>query len=303
MTNHAFSHLFLNEYPAACCGVRCLTCCKQATRPPTQLNNYIRVCCMLYLMAPTPDEELLHQREKVNRVRDLVTPLLKHVRRDALGDDMSAMAFCFVNKQMEHIKSIYILIDNHQYRDAWAISRIMFEGGALLFWASQDSTHTRAYNWKSYLWVGEFRQWYGKPEYLLKKTEIEFNLKTHCTQFLKGDAKEKTQGQITPKNYGNKWHTENLKDIIDELKFAQLYGPVYSLTSGWLHWDSYLINMALEYEGDNADYTNETKWVGILAYIIGYRSLLLSAKVFDDLFDLRSPDLQAEFDLCLETLS
>jgi hypothetical protein len=254
----------------------------------------------------TTDEELHHLREDVDRVQDLVVPLLKNVRPDALGDDMGAMAFCFVDKQMEHIKSVCILVDNHQYRDAWAISRIMFEGLVSLYWASQDSTHTRAYNWRSYLWVGEFRQWYGKPQYLLHKEEIELNLRTHCTQFLLKKSKRKAQMQITPADYYKQWYIKSVepgkdpvpispKDMIKEIEFTPLYYSAYTLISGWFHWDSYLISQAVRSEGGCTDYTNETKWLGLLAYENGYRSLLVCAVILDDLFDLHSLDLQAEF--------
>jgi len=73
---------------------------------------------------------------------------LEKAQVDAMGDDMSAMAFCFVNKQMEHIKSVCLLADHQQYRDAWAITRIMLEGLAFLRWANLD--HVRAEDWKSF---------------------------------------------------------------------------------------------------------------------------------------------------------
>jgi len=250
------------------------------------------------------EEELLRQREKVDRAQNLVTPLLEIARFDASNEDMGLMAFSFVHKQMEHIKSVCILIDNQQYRDAWGISRIMFEGLVLLLWSSRD--YTRAYNWRSYMWVGEFKQWYGKPEYLLKQKEIELNLKTHCTQFLRKKSKNKPQDQIIPDDYFKQWYIGirdegkspvplNTEEMIDEIKLKLLYHPAYNLVSGWFHWDSYIFDQILKSEVDCANYA-ETKWLGLIAYESGYRSLLACAAIFDDLLGLHSPALRAELE-------
>ena len=163
------------------------------------------------LMTPesTIDEELSRLRRDIENLQGIVAPLLEKAGSDALGDDISSMAFCFVNKQMEHIKSICLLVDNHQYRDAWAISRIMFEGLALLYWSNEDSN--RPHYWRSYWWVGQFKQLYGRPEYLAQKAEIEKNLKAQCTQFLRKSARNKDQSEITPDDYYNNgiFHRKN----------------------------------------------------------------------------------------------
>jgi hypothetical protein len=53
------------------------------------------------------------------------------------------MSLCFLSKQAEYLKSICILIDADQCKEAVIIVRNMIEGMSLLFWAAQDSPCVR----------------------------------------------------------------------------------------------------------------------------------------------------------------
>ena len=152
---------------------------------------------------PTADDELLRLREDIDQLQSIVASLLEKAQPDAMGDDMSAMAFCFVNKQMEHIKSICLLADNHQYRDAWAISRMMFEGLALLRWANLDPI--RAEDWKSYWYIGDYRHWHGRSGYLAKKEVIENHLEIYAIDSSLSKGKKKNRSEITPNDYYKSW--------------------------------------------------------------------------------------------------
>lgn len=250
-------------------------------------------------------ENLCKLRGDVERLQSIVMPLLDKVKQDANHEDMGLMSFCFVNKQMEHIKSVCILVDNQQYRDAWLISRTMFEGAALLYWAKADLK--RAYNWKAYILVEEFKRLFNQPAYWSNKTEIEYKLQTYCRQFLRGKSKDKPQNQIIPSDYHDSWHLDKENTPISVSKIIKnaeigpgvrlepLFLVNYSLPSGWVHWSPQFINDALILEDGYLDYCNESIYLGILAYEQGYNSLILSAIVFDELFYLGSVDLNAEF--------
>jgi hypothetical protein len=86
--------------------------------------------------------------------------MLHNVKLDFYDDHMGFMAFCIVNKQLEHLKSICVLIDDNQHRDTQLITRTMIEGLAILYWASQEPG--RPLHWRVCPWVEEFRRLYGK---------------------------------------------------------------------------------------------------------------------------------------------
>lgn len=252
------------------------------------------------MAGPMIDEELRQLREDINRLLQITESLIKNVSFDRRKDHMGFMALCFVSKQIDHVESICLLEDNNKYRDAWLLSRIMFEGLAFLYWASQDPVN-RPYNWKSYYWVEEFKRSYGKSIDQSHKTEIEDGLKAYCTQFLKKKSIDKDIAQIIPDDYYNRWYISRknsppvrINDIIKSVNLGLLEKPVYSMTSGWIHWDSFTIGQVLQFDGSCFSYSNETKWIGILAFETGYMSLLLSDALLDSHFKLDSPKLQEE---------
>jgi hypothetical protein len=250
-------------------------------------------------------ESLRKFRGDIDRLQYIIEPLLEGVRRDAINEDMGLMSFCFLNKQKEHTRSICILVDNQQYRDAWLISRTMFEGTALLLWATEDIS--RAYDWKSYHIVEKFKRLYGQPEYLTRKEEVECNLQTYCRKFLKEKSKTKPQSQIIPNDYYDSWHLDKREapisitkiirsaEITPGVKLEPLFRVNYSLPSGWIHWSPLFIGDALKFEHDCLDYCRNSMYLGQLAYMNGFNSLLLTAMVFDEVFNLESSDLYAEF--------
>jgi hypothetical protein len=70
------------------------------------------------------------------------------------NDFLGAMADAFMHKQIEHLKSICILIDNGQNPDALIIARSAYENMALLLWAAHgpDTSlrDTRPLKWFAY---------------------------------------------------------------------------------------------------------------------------------------------------------
>lgn len=92
-------------------------------------------------------ERLLRLAAEVTR------PPLPYDEHDHLG----FMALCFVSKQMEHLRSVCMLIAVGRDRDAALIARSMVEGMGLLLWAARKPTE-RPLLWRSSVWVEEWCQ-------------------------------------------------------------------------------------------------------------------------------------------------
>jgi hypothetical protein len=133
--------------------------------------------------------------------------MIQDVKYDDVTDHMGFMGLCFMSKQIEHLRSICLLIDGHQYRDANLISRVMIEGTARLYWAGLKQPD-RPLRWRAYSWVEEFRKSYDKEIASTDKAEIDCQLETYCRCFLKLNASRKPQNQIEPSDYCNGWNWE-----------------------------------------------------------------------------------------------
>jgi hypothetical protein len=252
------------------------------------------------------ERDLLRLHGYANRLSELVETMLHRVKFDFYDDHMGFMAFCILNKQLEHLKSICILVDNNQYRDTQLITRTMIEGLALLYWASQDSA--RPLRWRAYPWVEEFRRLYGKaidPSY---KEEMENMLRTVCAHFLKPKAKGKPQTEITPGDYvkGCRWEMADgkiqpvkIRRVFEDANIGSLYNDFYSDTSNWVHWNAIAIGEALQRTGETVAYSKKTKYLGAIAYVSGFMVLFQSAMFLNDYFNIGSTkdlsDLYDEF--------
>jgi hypothetical protein len=219
-------------------------------------------------------------------------------------DHMGLMAFLIENKQLEHLKSIKILNDNKQYRDTQLIARTMAEGLALIYWASQDPDK-RPLQWRSCAWVEEFVNYYGKKEHAEYKKEIEVMLSKLCKPFLKPGSKNKSMSKITPDDYvrscrweemtGGVYKVANIKKTFGDAGIKRIYETYYANASNWAHWNPIAIAEALKTESDVPNYSKETKYLGAIGYICGFKFLMQSTKFLNGYFKL-------EFDETLDEL-
>jgi hypothetical protein len=241
------------------------------------------------------DKDLARLRGYVVRLGSLVATMEEGVKFDFANDHMGFMALSIVSKQLEHLKSICVLVDAQQYRDSKLITRTMVEGLALIYWAAKDPK-TRPLEWRACSWVEEFARLYGTPHYPVYKKEIETMLSAHCTPFLKPSSKHKSLSEITPNDYtrGCRWEeveegvfsNVTIKKIFQDAGLEQIYQTYYADTSNWTHWNPIGIGEALQHESDKLAYGNETKYLGALAYITGFNVLLQSARFLNDYFKM-----------------
>ena len=64
-------------------------------------------------------------------------------------DHLSLMAWCFLSKQIDHLRSVDKLIPS---RDAILVARTIIEGLCQLLWAAQEPA-TRPFQWRAFAWV------------------------------------------------------------------------------------------------------------------------------------------------------
>jgi hypothetical protein len=81
-------------------------------------------------------------------VEEITKPPLPYDEDDHLG----FMTLCFVSKQVEHLRSICVLVDAGRDRDAGLLARPMVEGLGLLLWAARQPC-IRPLQWRGLAWV------------------------------------------------------------------------------------------------------------------------------------------------------
>ncbi len=70
------------------------------------------------------------------------------------SDHFGFMVLCFTHKQIEHARSLGILVDAKQYSDAAILARVMLEGLIYILWASLEKTD-RPLAWRSFALVSD----------------------------------------------------------------------------------------------------------------------------------------------------
>ena len=163
----------------------------------------------------------------------------------------------------------------------------------------------RPLKWIACAWVEEFVSYYGTPNNHEYKKEIENNLTIYCTEFLKTSSKGKSISEITPTDFirGCRWEEKaegvfnnvSIKKVFETTGLKSIYETYYANTSNWVHWNPIGIAEALKPGSAVPTYGKETKYLGAIGYISGFKCFLQSAKFLNGYFKL-------EFDKALDTL-
>jgi hypothetical protein len=254
-------------------------------------------------------DQLNKRVEQIPTIRDYASQLLslakdivssrsgKYERNDFLG----AMADAFMHKQIDHLKSICILVDADQNPDALIIARSSYENMALLLWSAHGpSRENRPRRW----FLCEIKERYCemiKGEYndlegldpKIRETIVQY-VQEYADMLLTKNAKRTLfQGKalsidhdpfIIKKlpSFGNIIKDKSLDGKINQ-KAAQLY----KLLSKWPHGDPQGMGFVFSHEG-NCLLHNEIicKYLGGCAIVIGIQSLLNTAILFNNHFEL-----------------
>lgn len=235
-----------------------------------------------------------------------------------MNDFLGAMIDVFTHIQMDHLKSICILVNAGQGHDADIISRSSVEAMYLLLWSAygpkDNPGKVRPYHWWSYLFIEEYRR--------MIKTDINdvsFKTETRIFEqvkdigylFLTITSRNKLR-QMGAKSlpddpFIRSWPSENWKDIEEELKdIGQIhqtvphYEEIYRRLCQWTHSTQYgigrVFNCNEEIISHNSDYCI---FMGARALELGYEALDRSLVLFNDHFDLdfrdRIVDLESRY--------
>lgn len=203
---------------------------------------------------------------------------------------LALMSLCFVSKQIEHLKSIRILVESVQYRDAGLIARSMIEGLCLLLWAAREP-QKRPFQWKSYAWVEDYKlllkkELAGERVDPAIKTRIIEQLRIYGTEFLKKNKKTDNFSDSHEDPYRSSWTNKNVYEICKEVGGDLLYEKIYRDTSQWIHWTVKGMSSAISRDDVTFKYTNTTAEMGATALASGFQSLFQSAKLLNDYFGL-----------------
>lgn len=84
----------------------------------------------------------------------LIEPQFSRTIKVSESDHFGFMALCFTHKQIEHARSLGILIDAQQHSDAAILARVMLEGLIYILWARLDKDD-RPLAWRSFALVSD----------------------------------------------------------------------------------------------------------------------------------------------------
>ena len=246
--------------------------------------------------------------EQLPIIRDLASELLS-LTKDlassrsgtyAINDFLGAMADAFLLKQIDHLKSICILVDANQDPDALIIARSSFENMALLLWAAHGpSRENRPRQW----FLTEIKETYcrmDQSEYgdisldSKKESAILQYIQDYADVLLTKAARKKLHQGKTVSIDRNSFAIKRIpsvKNIFDELKkkgrLDQRSYLLYQILSQWPHGTPQGMGMVFRHDGNYLSHAeNIDKYLGGSAIMFGLQSLGNTAILFNDHFKL-----------------
>ena len=233
------------------------------------------------------EKDIPKLRQFADRLIVLVNTILQKSIQYNEEDHLAFMSLCFVSKQVEHLKTICILVDAGQHKDAGLIARSMIEGMFLLLWAAHDPLK-RPLLWRTYALVEDFRLMREKerageeiePSHKLKIME---QLNIYGEQFLTNKAKEAMRKNLpVPEDpYCKNWSGKQIWEICEEVKGHLLYEQIYKDTSQWIHWTPRGLGTSIRRDNRIVHYMDESKDVAATALASGFQSLLQLTELID----------------------
>jgi hypothetical protein len=227
---------------------------------------------------------------------EIMRPPLSYNEHDHLG----FMTLGFVSKQMEHLKSVCLLVDAGRDRDAGLIARSMVEGMGWLLWAALQPAE-RPLRWRSYAWVEDWRllrkkEQAGEHIEASRKAEIDAQLKRFGQQFYTDKAKKLSgMGQSLPSDpYRRDWAGTSVRAVLEEVDRLPLYELIYRRISGWIHWGPGAMGTAIERDQSNVVYAEEDPGIAATALAVGFQALFESVSALDNHFARGFADRLAE---------
>jgi hypothetical protein len=221
----------------------------------------------------------------ITLAREITRPPLSYDENDHLR----FMMLCFVSKQMEHLRSVCLLVDAGRDRDAGLIARAMVEGLGLLLWAAREPA-IRPLQWRRYAWVEDWRlvrqrEQSGEPIDPSRKSHIEQQLKVLGPIMYSAQARKSLHaGKLLPADPYMRWSDIRVREVLNEVCGIRLYETVYHDTSAWSHWNVAAIGRAIERNENRVRYSEASPETAATALAIGFQALFESASLLDQHF-------------------
>lgn len=231
----------------------------------------------------------------VDELLELTDTMTQRAKFDVM-DHLALMSLYFVSKQIEHLRSVRILVNAKQYRDAGLIARSMIEGLCILLWAAREPQN-RPLQWRSYAWVEDYKLVLKMEKAKEKvdpahKSRIIEQLRIYGSEFLTPKAKKKQNNHLPlPKDpYRNKWVDQSVYEIFKEVEGDLLYEKIYRETSQWIHWTIRGMSSAIHQKDMDFIYTNPSADMGATTLASGFLSLFESAQLLNSYLTLGFDD-------------
>ncbi len=207
-------------------------------------------------------------------------------------DHFGFMGRLFLHRQVEHIKSILILTDKNQGRDAELIARSMIEGLGQLKWAANDP-QLRALRWRTFPWIFEWKTMKKKNESgesVGKKYRAKINdeLAKYGEQFLTRKARhcQHKRKPLPSDPYCDNWTGHNTKDISDSVQGQLLHKELYKPFSAWHHWSPEAFGEAIDRDQNSVKFLTPSPSSSATALRTGFQCLLETVELVDIHFKL-----------------
>lgn len=226
-------------------------------------------------------------RRWVNELLVLLREMMQQPVPYTEEDHLGFMALCFLSKQIEHMNSILILVDNEQGRDAELIARSMIEGLGQLLWAANDAQR-RALRWRAFAWIHDWRTMNaqisaGEPVDQNRRAEINTALAQYGDQFLTRCARRRRQTgmPLPPDPYCQNWTGHNYSQILDWIQGGLLRQKLYKPFSAWHHWSPGGLGVAIVRDRNAVTFLAPSPTASATALATGFQCLVQTAELVD----------------------
>jgi len=252
-------------------------------------------------------------RRWVNELLVLLREMMQEPVSYTEEDHFGFMALCFLSKQIEHISSILILVDNEQGRDAELIARSMIEGLGQLLWAANDAQR-RALRWRAFAWIHDWRTMNaqnaaGEPVDQNRRAEINTALAQYGDQFLTRRARRhrQTDMPLPSDPYCQNWTGHNYSQILDSVQGQPLRQKLYKPFSAWHHWSPGGLGAAIVRDCNGVTFPPPSPAASATALATGFQCSMQTAELVDSHlglgFHTRIADLREGYITWYETHS
>jgi hypothetical protein len=233
------------------------------------------------------------------------------------NEHFAFLTVCLAHKQHSHLRSVCLLVDKGQHRDAAVIGRVMVECMVIQLWAAQKPAE-RAWLWRSFALVSDFQLLHrklssGESVPAVEADRITQRAIQEAPHFLRKTARDALHsGKPLPINpFLEKWH---ISDSGSPLSTAGLFAAVganlqygvYSKISDWVHSNPRGVGAAIK--RTHGTYTFETQLPEAAADALagGGQALEYSLRILDGQFGMgragRLAALKERFPILLEPL-